>query len=122
MENLPTALAYGITEEQFWKMNPKRMAPYKEAYILRLKERDEAYWLQGIYFQQALLATVGNMFKSKSAKPHKYPEHPFTSNKLANKSPNKLTEDERKQQVNNLFLSLKVMQSNFNIEHKNERQ
>ena len=112
-----------MTEAEFWTMNPKRIKPYKKAYELKLKENDEQSWLQGMYIQQALLSTVGNMFRGKNSKPFKYPDKPFSLDTKAKASSNKpLTEEERKQQVNNLFLSLKVMQSNFNNEHKNEGQ
>ena len=122
MEYLPNALVYGITESEFWGMNPKRLKPYKEAYRLELKEKDENAWMQGIYFQQALLATIGNMFRGKNAKAFTYPDKPFSSNGVETKSTKAISEEERKQQVYNLFLSLKVMQSNFNREHRNEGQ
>ena len=122
MEQLPTALVYGMTEAEFWTMNPKRIRPYKKAYEMKLKEKDEESWLQGLYFHQALLASVGNMFRGKGAKPYQYPDKPFTSSSKPVASNKPLSEEERKQQVNNLFLSLKVMQSNFNNEHKNEGQ
>lgn len=101
-------------------MNPKRIRPYKKAYEMRLKEKDEQSWLQGLYFHQALLASVGNMFKGKGTKPYKYPDKPFTADKTVEAKNKPLTEAERKQQVDNLFLSLKIMQSNFNNEHRNE--
>lgn len=33
--------------------------------------------IQGMYFAEALLSTVGNMFSSKTAKKHEYPDKPY---------------------------------------------
>lgn len=116
------ALVYGMTEDEFWAMNPKRIRPYKKAYEIRLKERDEQSWLQGLYIHQALLSTVGNMFRGKTAKPYSYPDKPFAADKDTSASDRPLTEKERQRQVEALFLSLQVMQSNFNNAQKNEGQ
>ena len=34
-------------------------------------------WVQGLYFRDALICTVGNMFSGKDSKTHEYPKEPY---------------------------------------------
>lgn len=72
--------------------------------------------LQGKYMMEAILTTVGNMFKKKSAKPHEYPEKPFEINQKK-----ELTEVELKKQRELFMAGLLVMKSNFEISKKNHK-
>lgn len=94
------------------------MKPYIKARQLKVKRDDEIAWLNGRYMVEALVSTVGNMFGKKGSEPHTYPEQPYLHDTEFNKkkvqSEVVLSEEERKEQVNQFFLSLKIMQSNFN--------
>lgn len=70
-------------------------------------------YLHGRYMVEALDATVGNMFRKKTAKPHTYPEKPF---ELENKK--ELTEEELQKQRELFMAKLMVMKSNFDLDHK----
>ena len=113
-EWLPYALSIGIDETIFWGLNPRKLKPYIKAYRIRKREENMMSYVQGRYFVDALLSTVGNMFKGKHAKAFEYPKEPYPlfEEKV------ELTEEEIKRQRNNLILSLKIMQSNFNNSHK----
>ena len=43
-----------------------------------IRQANMLYHLEGMYFMDALLATVGNMFRSKGAKAFEYPKEPIT--------------------------------------------
>lgn len=117
-EHLPFALYVGIKEADFWNMNPRMVKPYNEAYKMKMKHDDQLAWLQGQYVLEALLASVGNMFKKKNAEPHEYPTKPrLEAYEEKHSDPKPLTESEKQKQVENLFLSLRVMQANFNNNH-----
>lgn len=51
---------------------------YNEAKKNELRTKNMLYHLEGMYFMEALLATVGNMFRGKGHKAFEYPKEPFT--------------------------------------------
>ena len=71
-------------------------------------------YLQGAYFTEALMATVGNMFAGKTAKKHEYPDKPY--NLDLNKDKNDNSEQER--QIALLKAQLNMSMSNFNLSKK----
>lgn len=74
-ELFPAYLAMGMTWTQFWIDEPELAVAYRKSEMIRKRRRNEELWLQGVYFAEALNATVGNMF-SKGQK-HPYPAEPF---------------------------------------------
>ena len=74
---LPAAIRYGIPYETFWKLNPRIMSIYQDAYNKRLQEKyedlDYAAWLNGMYVMNA----IGSAFNKNS----KYPEAPISKSK-----------------------------------------
>ena len=66
--------------------------------------------LQGIYFRDALLSTVGNMFSGKSSKKFDYPEIPYDLNLDGKKE-----EREKDSQVQLFIGQLNTAMSNFNL-------
>lgn len=117
-EWLPYALSIGIDEKTFWTLNPRRIKPYQEAYRMRKQEENSMAYIQARYFLDALMATVGNMFKGKGQKAYEFPDKPY---ELFEKKI-ELSEEEKKRQRENLILSLKVMQFNFNSKHKKKSE
>lgn len=89
---------------------------------MRRKQADTDMYMQGLYFREALLSSVCNnsLWMEKGAKPHEYPKKTFmqTIEKEQNINHNTLTEEEKKKQTEMLFKSLSVMQSNYNLNHK----
>lgn len=117
---LPRALVIGMTEEQFWNANPVIMKPYIDAYNMKneyeLQRANLISYIQGIYVKDALLCTVGNMFKGKSDKPIEYPDEPYDFFRKK-EEPHELTEEEKIEQTKALFMRLDVMKSNFELTH-----
>ena len=113
---MPNAISIGISAGEFWKMNPRIIKAYVEGFNKEQKRQFEydnvIAHLQGMYFAEAIAATVGNMFKGKSGKKHEYPKDPYG---LKDKEQQALSEDDKKKQVENLFLRLQIMQKNFEI-------
>ena len=112
-EWLPYALSIGIDEDRFWKLNPRLIKPYTKAYRIRKQEENVMLYVQGRYFADAIISTVGNMFKGKNTKAFEYPKKPY---ELFTEQV-ELTEEEIKRQRENLLLSLKIMMGNFNRTH-----
>ena len=79
------------------------------------KEADLKAYVQGEYFYEALLATVGNLFNK--GKPHKFPEKPYSQNKEV-----ELTEEEIQRQRELFVANLKAMETNFNLNKQKEKE
>ena len=51
---------------------------YNEAKKNEIKQANMLMHLEGMYFMDALLATVGNMFRGRGQKAFEYPKEPYT--------------------------------------------
>ena len=58
-----------MTYEQFYYGDYTLVLAYREAYKLKLQERNQELWLQGLYVLEAIA--------SSNSKDHKYPKEPF---------------------------------------------
>lgn len=80
-EWMPKVLPLGITYHEFWELNPHiihiLVMAENERQKNELRRQNMLYHLQGHYFADAILATVGNMFASKG-KRIEYPKEPYT--------------------------------------------
>lgn len=63
----------GITEEQFWEMNPNRLKPYLKADDLRRERENHLAWLNGLYVYNAVSSALSAMGKKK----HPYLKEPI---------------------------------------------
>lgn len=80
-------------------------------------------WLLGQYFMSALDSTVCNswVWRKKSEKPHNYIEKPIlqkAEEKQAKIKAAPLTEEEKKRKTEKLFMNLRLMGANFNLNHR----
>lgn len=114
---------YGFTVDDIDWSCPADLEPYAKAHKLKTQEEDMMNWIQGQYFASALDATVCNswIWRKKGAKPHSYIEKPILRDeeekKQQSKVNNPLTEEEKKRQTEQLFLRLRIMGANFNLNH-----
>lgn len=79
---MPQVIPLGVTYWEFWDLNPRIINVMVEAYNktakYEIKKQNMLFHLQGHYFADALLATVGNMFRGKGQKAFEYPKEPYT--------------------------------------------
>lgn len=95
----------GVSWEQFWNMNPRILKSVTEGYAARIKfEAERANiqaHLQGQYFVDGILATVGNMFSKGNS--YKYPKKPYDlHSEKENNSQEEIAVFEMKQRTNSL--------------------
>ena len=114
-EWLPYALSIGVDIGSFWHLTPHTLSLIAEGYNEGLKRQmvyDNAMaHIQGLYFTEALLSTVGNMFSGKTAKKHNYPDKPY---ELGLESKSKSEQETEKERQINLFAGqLTTAFSNF---------
>lgn len=79
---MPKVLPLGVSYDEFWDMNPHKINILVMAFNQKTKDeirkQNMLMHLQGQYFMEALLATVGNMFRGKGQRPHEYPKEAYT--------------------------------------------
>lgn len=68
----------GVAWSEFWNMNPRILSAISDGYARKIKNEYEKKnviaHLQGMYFADAIMSTVGNaLFKGK----HSYPKKPY---------------------------------------------
>lgn len=81
VEYLPYVLQIGVPYSIWHKTNPRIWKSFAEGYR-RKNEADEQFidnmmFVMGMYVQEALASTVGNMFKDKGSVSYRYPEMPY---------------------------------------------
>ena len=92
-------------------MTPHQVMLCIKAHEKQLEEKNFLAHLQGEYFVEALLATVGNMFSGKGASKFTYPEKPH---ELFEKPVEReLTQEEKDTQVKALFADLMARKARF---------
>lgn len=97
--------------QTFWKLNPRIMYAYQDAYIEKreqeMKMMDISAYYNGMYTLQAIASCFN--------KDAKYPEKPYLIKKEEEKSEEQeeLTEEQKIQYQKQLLMQLQIMQSNF---------
>lgn len=108
----------GISYDRFGSLTMKDMRIISKAYSEKIQAdfemQDIMAFIQGRYFVEALLSTVGNMFSK--GKPMKYPEKPYSQNKDI-----PLTEEEIQRQRELFIANLKAMETNFNLNKEKQK-
>ena len=79
---MPKVIPLGTTYDDFWSLNPRKINVMVDAYNEQKKNeirtQNMLFHLEGMYFADALLATVGNMFRGRGQKTFEYPKEPYT--------------------------------------------
>lgn len=57
-----------MTYDQFWRGDPWLVVPYRETHRLRIQQRNEELWLQGLYVHNAVAVAINNAFSKQKAK------------------------------------------------------
>ena len=126
---MPKVLPLGTSYQEFWELNPRiinvMVEAYNEAKKNEIRTANMLYHLEGMYFADALCATVGNMFRGRRQRAFEYPKEPYTLDleyeegldmddeenvKIARQRRNFVT------QLNNLFRDLEPVLENKNAE------
>lgn len=97
-------------------MTPHDVLLILEGYQSKRKQETEyqnvMMYIQGRYFVDALMCTVGNMFSKKGAEQIKYPKEPYDL-----EPDRELTQAEKDAKANEVIQNLMRMQENFEKAH-----
>lgn len=109
------AIRYGIPIDVFWKLNPRYMELYRDAYEDKQKEQIEMIeyqaWVNGIYIKCSVASALDSN--------NKYPEKPFGifEGEEDSSENEELTEEQKVQAQKELLMKLQIMQCNFESTH-----
>lgn len=101
-EACPTYMSYGMTYDEYWYGSPNRAIFYREAYKLKIKQKDEEFWMQGVYFYDALcrVSPVLHAFSKSGTKPLHYVDKPYTQAQEEKEKQRKIDEEQEKKNEN----------------------
>lgn len=119
-EWFPKANAMGVSWHEFWGMNPHIIKLLVKGHEEKIKEQDYLAWIFNQYTLSAVSVAVEHCLVGKKAK-LKYIDKPIMQEieqKQKQKSNAPLTEEEKKRQTEQLFMKLRIMGANFNLNHK----
>lgn len=116
---MPKVIPLGTSYTEFWTLNPHKInimvAAYNEQKKNEIRTQNMLFHLEGMYFADALCATVGNMFRGRGQKPFEYPKEPYTLDLEYEEGLDMADDEERRiamqrrnfvTQLNNLFRNL----------------
>ena len=108
-------MMYGMTYEQYWYGKPIMAKYYRESYKLKLKERNEDQWRQGIYFLDALNVALHNNINlgDKPVNPIQYMAEPLRIFPLTEEEKKTKAEDEKDKIIKNLNLWKSAMGAKY---------
>lgn len=89
-------MAIGMTYDQYWNDDPFMIRAFYKANKLRRDMMDEEAWLHGLYFLNALDASVGNAFRKPVQSPSEYPQEPLSVQARREKREKTEEDDDRK--------------------------
>lgn len=106
----PIYMSYGMTYDEFWHGEPYRAMFYREAHKLKVRQKDEELWIQGMYIYEALceVSPILHAFSKKGTKPLPYAERPYMSSVSSVK-----TEEEKQKEIENARLIAQVHFENW---------
>lgn len=97
----PIYMSYGMSYDEYWNEDSYRCKFYREAYELKQKRYDEFMWMGGMYIYDTLCRVypIYHDFAKSGTKPLPYVERPYSLSEEYKKSQNKLTEEEKQNEV-----------------------
>lgn len=102
-------MAIGMTWQEYWYASPRLVVYYREAHKLRIEQRNQELWLQGLYNFNAFGTVLANAFAKRGAQRHKYLERPI---ELFGKSEAEI-EQERMKEKNRVVNTLNRIAARF---------
>ena len=108
-------MAMGITYDEFWTLNPRKIKVILESYKLRRQIEDERQWLLGGYMFDAISVALDNAFKKKGQKAKNYFEVREKPYLKEIKHEAGLSEEEIQKKRELLMAQLRVRQANYEL-------
>ncbi len=117
-ELVPQIMAMGVSYDEFWTLNPRKINVIVEGHKLKRQVIDEQQWMLGDYVFSAVSIALGNAFRKKGVQPKEYFKEisqPITKRITDVPDENGLTEAEKRQKTELLFKNLEIMAANHRL-------
>lgn len=99
-----------MSPDQYWNGEPWLVEAYREADLLQRQRRSNDFWLQGLYFYNALSVVVGNALSKKGTPQEKYVEEPIRVIPLTEAE----KEEKKRQEREKVIAYLNQFEKSFN--------
>ena len=101
----PIYMSYGMSYDEFWYGDAYVTKFYVEAHKIKVRQKDEELWMQGMYIYEALcdVSPILHAFSKKGTKPLPFSEKPYLFNSEQFKS-----EEEKEQEKKNAELMARL--------------
>lgn len=102
-ELCPIYMSFGMTYDEYWNDEAYKCKFYREYHKLRVKQKDEEFWQQGMYIYEALcnVSPILHAFSKNGTKPLPYSSKPY----LAQAELDKKKEDEEQKLENERLIA-----------------
>ncbi len=90
----------GLSEDQFWASNPRKLKPYGEYYTKRQIELDRLSHRMGAYVYEAVAVAMSNAFSKKKVS---YRDKPYMAEEEERRRIERMTKEERLARVEQIF-------------------
>ena len=114
----------GVSESEFWKLNPRKVDRLIQAEHLRISRQldydNTVAFIQGAYIAEAILSTVVNFLGGKGSRKHEYPAKPYNLSTDTDINTQTNTESENERQLELFKAQLNVTMCNFNLAHRKD--
>lgn len=108
-ELCPIYMSYGMSYDEYWYGEPFRTKYYRDSHKLKIKQKDEEMWIQGMYIYEALckVSPILHAFSKKGTKPLPYSDKPYMS------SINLKNEVDKEQEIKNAQMIARIHFDNW---------
>lgn len=109
-ELCPIYMSYGMSYDEFWYDDAYKTKFYLDSHKLKVKQKDEEMWIQGMYIYEALceVSPILHAFSKKGTKPLPYSEKPYMA------SVSKIeTQKDKEQEIKNAQLIARLHFENW---------
>lgn len=109
-EKCPIFMSYGMSYDEYWHGDSYRAKYYLQAHKIKVRQKDEEMWMQGMYIYEALcdVSPILHAFSKTGTKPLQYSNTPYLS-----KAKDLQTKEEKKQEKKNAQLMARVYFENW---------
>jgi len=95
-------MLYGMTYEQYWYGDPNMAGSFRKLHELKIEQKNQELWLQGLYIYNAVGVVASNALSKKGSSSQKYLEKPIDILPKSKEQQEKEAEDTRQKVIDAL--------------------
>lgn len=91
-----------MSTEEYWERDPYLVKCFRDAHIIKIEQKNQELWMQGLYIYNAFSTVLANAFSKKGKRPEKYLEKPIRITPLSKEEKRIEAEREKKKIIKEL--------------------